>query len=346
MRPYGTSSYFTGLGLAGLDLALFVSLSTLVVALPNVPGKLLSSIALALIMSRLFVLGHDAGHHSLTPSRRINTILARILFLPTYSCFSLWQAGHNVAHHGFAGLKGRDVPWVPLSPDEYISRPRTSRWLYRVYRSWWGAGVYYGLDVWWRQLIFPRGKIRKIFLWDSLVVTAFFALQLTGYVIAARATGQSAITLVALGVVVPFILWLYMAGIVFFLDHTDHDARWYVREPEWRQKQPDLGAAHCTSLPLGLHRLLHHALDHAVHHIDPTVPSYRMMRATSALAARYPLEISHRHIGLARYMKIAKACQLYDYVRHEWVSIGGLESERARGDHADMPTESSAARHA
>jgi len=146
LRPYGTSSYFTGLGLAGLDLALFVSLSTLVVALPNVPGKLLSSIALALIMSRLFVLGHDAGHHSLTPSRRINTILARILFLPTYSCFSLWQAGHNVAHHGFAGLKGRDIPWVPLSPDEYISRPRMSRWLYRVYRSWWGAGVYYGLD--------------------------------------------------------------------------------------------------------------------------------------------------------------------------------------------------------
>jgi hypothetical protein len=59
------------------------------------------------------------------------------------------------------------------------------------------------------------------------------------------------------------------------------------------------------------------------------------------LAARYPLEISHRHIGLARYMKIAKACQSLRLRRHEWVSIGGLESERRRTDHADMPTESS-----
>jgi hypothetical protein len=113
-------------------------------------------------------------------------------------------------------------------------------------------------------------------------------LQLTAYVIAARATGQSAITLVALGVVVPFILWLYMAwDRLLPPSHTNtprRNAGNGARKPEWRPKQPDLGAAHCTSLPLGLHRLLHHALDHAVHHIDPSIPSLnRMMRATSVV---------------------------------------------------------------
>jgi omega-6 fatty acid desaturase (delta-12 desaturase) len=200
--------------------------------------------------------------------------------------------------------------------------------------------------VWWRQLIFPRGKVRRIFLLDSLLVTAFFVVQVAAYAIAAQSTGQSPLALIALGVAVPFVLWLYMAGIVFFLHHTDHDARWHAREADWREEQPDVGAAHCTTLPLGLHRLLHSALDHAVHHIDPTVPSYRTRRATRALAARFPDEVARRHITPARYVRIARSCQLYDYTRHAWTSIAAVERSRTRQAAVAAGAQHKAARHA
>jgi acyl-lipid omega-6 desaturase (Delta-12 desaturase) len=326
LAPFAAPSYARGLGLVALDLAFFAAASVAVVAAPGVIMKLVASALLGLALSRLFVLGHDACHQSLTPSRRLNAWAGRIVFMPTLTCFSLWQAGHNIAHHGFTGLRGRDIPWVPLSVEQYLALSRVRRLLYRAYRSWWGAGLYYGLDIWWKRQIYPKGNIRPAFRWDSWLVTAFLLLQVTAYGVAAHETQQPALLIVGLGVAVPYIIWLYMAGIVFYVHHTDETTRWYDDENEWRAAQPNLDGTHATHLPLRLDLLLHHALEHTAHHVNAAIPCYRLGAAQRALERQFPGQVPLRKISIRRYVEITRQCQLYDARRHQWLTFAEIEA--------------------
>lgn len=326
LRPFAKSSYLRSLPLVSLDLFLYAVCSASVVLAPGLGWKTAASIALGLTISRMFVLGHDACHNSLTPSRRLNVFLGRLLYLPTMSCASLWIAGHNVGHHRFASLRGRDIPWVPLSPDQYVALSRARRCMYRMYRSWWGAGIYYGIDIWWRQQYFPKGKIRPAFLWDSWLVTAFMIVQVAVYIWAAQATDQSMVYVVLLGIALPFAIWLYLAAIVFYIHHTDETARWYDDEKEWRAAQPNLEGTHDTRMPMRIDRLLHHALEHTAHHVDVSIPCYRLGDAQRALQARWPAEVPQRSITLRRYLAITRACQLYDSKYHRWVKFAEIEA--------------------
>ena len=81
--------------------------------------KVFASLVAALWIARLFVIGHDACHGSYTPNKTLNKWIGRIAFLPSLTPYSLWEIGHNLAHHGFTNLKGRDYVWTPYSPSEF-----------------------------------------------------------------------------------------------------------------------------------------------------------------------------------------------------------------------------------
>jgi omega-6 fatty acid desaturase (delta-12 desaturase) len=78
-------------------------------------AKLLCGLAAGFVIGRLFIIGHDACHQSLTPHRTLNKWLGRIAFLPSITPYSLWDVGHNVVHHGYTNLKGTDFVWAPLT---------------------------------------------------------------------------------------------------------------------------------------------------------------------------------------------------------------------------------------
>ncbi len=85
--------------------------------------KVFASLVAALWIARLFVIGHDACHGSYTPNKTLNKWIGRIAFLPSLTPYSLWEIGHNLAHHGFTNLKGRDYVWTPFSPSEFRACP-------------------------------------------------------------------------------------------------------------------------------------------------------------------------------------------------------------------------------
>jgi omega-6 fatty acid desaturase (delta-12 desaturase) len=120
--------------------------------------KVFASLVAALWIARLFVIGHDACHGSYTPNKTLNKWIGRIAFLPSLTPYSLWEIGHNLAHHGFTNLKGRDYVWTPYSPSEFASLPWVRRQLERIYRSGVGQGVYYMIEMWWKKLFFPGRK--------------------------------------------------------------------------------------------------------------------------------------------------------------------------------------------
>src|SRR6202142_3034946 len=170
--------------------------------------KVFASLVAALWIARLFVIGHDACHGSYTPNKTLNKWIGRIAFLPSLTPFSLWDIGHNLAHHGFTNLKGRDYVWTPYSPAEWAALRWPRRLMERIYRSGVGQGVYYMIEMWWKKLFFPSRKHvstrRTSYTWDSLLVAAFATLWIGGLVAWGVHSGRSIPSLLLFAFVVPF----------------------------------------------------------------------------------------------------------------------------------------------
>src|SRR6478736_4159115 len=142
-------------------------------------AKALMVVPASIAIARLFVIGHDACHGSYTRYDWLNKLCGRIAFLPSLTPFSLW----DVAHNGFTNLKGRDQVWVPMSLEEWQAASKFRRLLERIYRSGFGQGLYYTIEMWWKKLILPSkkhvGVRRAIFWWDNVLVLGVGAVWAT-----------------------------------------------------------------------------------------------------------------------------------------------------------------------
>src|SRR5476651_1733943 len=98
-------------------------------------AQLLFAAPATIFVGRLFMLGHDACHQSLTPNRRLNRSLGTMALLTSLHPYSLWDLGHNRIHHRFTNQRGLDYVWEPLDPEEYARLPALARGRYRFFRT-------------------------------------------------------------------------------------------------------------------------------------------------------------------------------------------------------------------
>ena len=240
--PLGERTTAYSLMLLMLDYALLLmSLGTVVLA-QSALVKIAASLAAGFIIGRLFILGHDACHQSLTPHRTLNKWIGRIAFLPSMTPYSLREVGHNVVHHGYTNLTGVDFIWAPFTREEFAALRPSRRLLERIYRSGWAPGLYYMIEIWWRRMFFPSEAAmptrRPIFFKDCALVSAYGLLWIGLLVWAAQATGQSTFLLVLFGFMVPFLFWCAMIGFVVYVHHTHVRINWYADRSEWNRSGP------------------------------------------------------------------------------------------------------------
>ena len=313
----------TALRLVAVDYSIFFAGLAFVVAPTHWLVKMLASLVLWLQIARLFIIGHDACHQSLTANRNLNKWLGRLVFLPSLTPFKLWELGHNMAHHGFTNLRGKDYVWAPFSPHEFSRLPRTRQWLERYYRSDSGHWLYYLIELWWKKLYLPSrhevGASRSLFLGDCLMVSAFGVAWVGGLIAAAYATQQSAWLLVAMGFLLPFLLWNALMGFVIYVHHTDPQVRWYQDGAAWATAQPHLTATIHIQFPRLVGAALHNIMEHPVHHLDMTIPLYQLKGAQKQLDALASGRILRRQFSWRRYRDCVKTCKLFDYEGGVWV---------------------------
>jgi omega-6 fatty acid desaturase (delta-12 desaturase) len=281
---------------------------------------------------RLFLIGHDACHGSFFRHRTLNQLLGRLAFLPSLTAFSLWDVGHNLAHHGFNNLKGRDQVWTPFSKTEFDSLPGHRRVLEHVYRSGIGCGAYYLLELWWKKLYFPSrreiGSARLEYRLDSLLVTVGALLWLGAVARVALTTGQSFVLLAVVAVIAPFLLWNTIMGFVVFLHHTHPQIAWFQRRQEWRRRRAYVMATANVRLPLGLDRLLHNIMEHHAHHLNTRIPMWRLRAAQRLLRERNAGQIQSYRLGWKNYRDSVRCCKLYDFASHSWLDFNGAVTSR------------------
>jgi omega-6 fatty acid desaturase (delta-12 desaturase) len=117
----------------------------------------LAVLALPTVMGSLFVIAHDAGHHSLVPGRWLNRVIGRLAMLPALHPYAAWVHAHNTLHHGGTCLKGMHPDFAPLAKAEFDQLPAWRQRLERIYRSPLGVGLAYAVDFYGRYLLFPSG---------------------------------------------------------------------------------------------------------------------------------------------------------------------------------------------
>lgn len=135
LEPMAKSQTTRAVVLLMFDAMLWVGLIASTVMVEDIFFKILLGMIAGFVTGRIFILGHDACHHSFTPHRELNKILGRIAFLPSLTPYSLWDVGHNVVHHGQTNLKGFDFVWEPLSKEEYDALSPARKLLEKIYRG-------------------------------------------------------------------------------------------------------------------------------------------------------------------------------------------------------------------
>ncbi|WP_033354998.1 fatty acid desaturase [Burkholderia ubonensis] len=332
--PFAAREIVRPILLLVLDYLLLFAAFAGALLIPSIVGKVVCGMAAGFITGRLFIIGHDACHQSLTPNRRLNRWLGRIAFLPSLTPYSLWEVGHNVVHHGYTNLKGFDFVWAPHTPAEYAALSPTRRLLDRIYRSGWAPGLYYFVEIWWLRMYFPTktyiGASRPVFSRDCLLVTGFAAAWIAAVVWVALATQQSVALLLATGVLVPFLFWCSMIGFVVYVHHTDPRIAWHANRAEWSNAAPFVSTTLHLTFPFGIGGLLHHIMEHTAHHVDMSVPLYRLKPAQAKLEDMLPGRIVVQRFSWRWYFDTARRCKLYDTDRKLWTDyLGNLTSEPA-----------------
>ena len=93
---------------------------------------------LTLSMVRTFIILHDCGHSSFSPSRRLNWWIGT--FHGILLCMPFSWSSHHYIHHLVSGNKSNGYRWsetVQFSVEEYEALPRFSKQMYRRLREPW-----------------------------------------------------------------------------------------------------------------------------------------------------------------------------------------------------------------
>jgi omega-6 fatty acid desaturase (delta-12 desaturase) len=325
--PLAERTHWHAFALLTLDYVLFAALIAGAVVLEAWWAQTLCALAAGFVIGRLFIIGHDACHQSLTPNRKLNHIIGRLAFLPSLTPYSLWEVGHNVVHHGYTNLKGADFVWAPLSRDEYQALPARARLMQRIYRSGWAPGLYYLVEMWWKRMFWPNKSQmptrRAVFFKDNALVSAFGVLWIAALIGAALWLDRSVVGTVLMGFVLPFLFWNSMIGFVVYGHHTHVKVTWHDDKRAWSSAAPFVSTTVHLTFPFKIGGLMHHIMEHTAHHVDMSVPLYRLKQAQQKLETMLPERIVVQQFSWRWYFETARKCKLYDYSRQAWTDFRG-----------------------
>lgn len=306
----------------GRDLTIYVA-ALVAIALAHRWWLLIPLEALAgLAVSGLFVLGHDAAHGALVNGKRLNTNVARLLFLPSLHVQEAWVLGHNRVHHGFTTRQGMDFVWHPLTVADYQGLSMAARLRHRCEWSWLGSGAYYLREVWWNKMIRfdPPAKYAAAIRRDWWLVMGWAVVALggsagLGWWLGGGWLGAALMPLKL--VVVPFLIFTGVIGWTVYLHHVGPEIRWWTG-PEWTRRRAQTESTTILRAPWLLNLFLHHIFVHVPHHVDTRIPWYRLPEAAEAIKAELGDTVVDNQLRLRDYLRTTHACKLYDFDAGHW----------------------------
>ncbi|MHB1509463.1 MAG: fatty acid desaturase [Acidimicrobiales bacterium] len=313
-----------GLSYFARDLVIYLGLVTALILVSNVAGALALDLAASLLVSALFIVGHDSAHGALFSSKRLNSIVGHVAMLPGGHVYEGWILGHNRVHHSYTVRQGFDFVWHPLTPAEFRALSARRRLLHRLEWSWAGAGLYYMHEVWWSKMIVGKVPHRwaKLVRRDRFFVLGYLLLSvglLSWAGAAMTGTVAGTIWLIVRVMVVPFLGFQYMIGSFVHVHHVQPDIRWWKRA-EWTKFKGQMEGTTILRAPRGYNFFLHWIMVHVPHHVDMRIPMYNLEAAAAAIEAAFPDTVHEGKLRFRDFVASSRKCKLYDFDEGKWLS--------------------------
>ena len=313
-----------GMGYFYRDAALYLGLLAALVFVTNVAEVLLLEVLMALVVSGLFIIGHDAAHGALFSSKRRNHTIGRIAMLPSLHVFEGWMMGHNRVHHPFTVRQGVDFVWHPTTPQQFAEMGWWRKLIHRWEWSWAGAGAYYIHQIWWKKMMVgaPPARWATQIRRDRALIWGFIGAMLVLFSGIGVALGDSIWGIVWLDarvLVLPFIAFAYTIGAAVHVHHIAPDIRWW-KKAEWTKFRAQMEGTTVLRVPKVINFFLHWIMVHVPHHVDMRIPMYRLEEAADAIEAAFPGAVIDKKLRLRDYVSQTRACKLYDFDEGTWLT--------------------------
>lgn len=269
----------------------------LVVWLDSWWSKVLLLLPFAGLLIRLFVLQHDCGHGSFFNSPRANQICGHLLSFITTVPFRLWAAEHHWHHNNQGKLEHRGVDTMnsPMTIAEAELDPKGRR--YREEKI--SAHNVFLIGAW--SLMVERKFVRDFFLFRKAFRWPVPHEAKLRHSIWLAHGGSLALHLL-LGWSIGFGTWsgfvlpaaFIAAGggsLLFWVQHN-FEHTYHAPVAQWQYNRVGTQGSSYLKLPALLNWFSASIGLHHVHHLNASIPNYRLeeaRRAIPALAAVQPL---------------------------------------------------------
>ena len=330
------------------DMGIYVAAIAGVLFLPDLWMKIACSLLAGLKIPNLVTLAHDGAHGSLTRSARLNRLLSILSFMPGLLNYRLWLYDHHQIHHPNTNGAIQDS-FTPLSPAEYAALPKWRQIAERFYRSpsLLGLGAYQIVERWWQVKFFPRSYMPKRIhaaAWRHFAFLMTYLVAFLGLLaFAPTYSNTGSVTALLLGFVVPFYVWMTMLGFTLYVQHTHPRIPWFKGKADRSIALPQESLTVHLEFPAVVSWFMHHVYNHAVHHVQPGIPCYRLPEAQARLNALVGDQAVSERFSFRWLFEVLRLCKLYDFERHCWTDFDGRPTTArivARRRDAALPDDS------
>ena len=313
-----------GMAYFARDAVMYVGLLVALFFVSDVFEVLALEVLMALVVSGLFVVGHDAAHGALFRSKRMNSTVAHLAFLPSFHVYEGWVLGHNRVHHPYTVRQGYDFVWHPSTPEEFARLGWWRRAVHRFEWSWMGSGAYYAHQVWWKKMMTGPNPARWVsaIRRDRWIVAGFIAGMLALFTTLGIVAGDPVAGVLWLDVrtvLLPFVGFAVCIGTVVHVHHIAPDIRWW-KKAEWNKFKAQMEGTTVLRAPKGFDFFFHWIMVHVPHHVDMRVPMYHLEEAAAAIEAAFPGTVIDKPLRFRDFVANTRACKLYDFDEGIWMT--------------------------
>ena len=260
-----------------LSTLALLGLGTFVAAQPLFwPLRLAAAVFNGLVLVRGFILYHDHLHGALLRGSSAAKVLLYPLGVYVMAAPNVWRETHNYHHAHAAKLVGSNIgSYAMMSTDQWARSSRAERLRYAVIRHplnvLLGYFTIFMLEM--CLLSFLRSPRKR---WDSLLAfAANWAISITLWV-------KFGFAVFLFCHFLPLAIATTAGAYLFYAQHNFADAHIQPRE-QWSYDRAAIESSSYMEMGPLMHWFTGNIGYHHVHHLNPTIPFYRLPEAMAAI---------------------------------------------------------------
>lgn len=239
-------------------------------------AKVPLSILAGLVSVRLFILYHDFQHNAILRGSKVAEAIMWLYGVYVLTPKNVWRQTHNYHHAHTAKIVGSHVgSYLMVTTDIWEKMSPKERFVYKIYRHpltvffAYFTVFFYGMCM----ASFARNPRKN---WDSLfaiVVHVAMAIALPYFF---------GVEVFLIGWFIPLFVATTSGAYLFYAQHNYPDIHIQPRE-EWEFSKAALESSSYMEMGPVLQWLTGNIGFHHVHHLNPTIPFYRLPEVMAAL---------------------------------------------------------------